>query len=148
MKGGSRVDTNQNNIASNSARECLHCHRALPSSYTGSICPSCRDNELFREVKEYIRAYDVNEYDVAAHFHIPLRKVKEWIREGRIEYKDGYSEGLAIHCQNCGVKINFGSLCPRCLKLLGGGGHSVERSHAEHSANERMFFNLSDYNRP
>ena len=66
---------------------CENCKRPLPYNYTEALCPRCLDMMLFREVKEYIRTHDVNEYDVAQHFNIPLRQVKNWIKEGRIEDK-------------------------------------------------------------
>ena len=69
-------------------------------------------------MKEYIRENDVNEFDVATHFHIPLSRVKSWIREGRIEYKENTIQPSLrnLHCQKCGAPINFGSLCSNCLK--------------------------------
>ena len=50
---------------------CEECKRPLPLTYKENLCPSCIEQKLFREVKEYIRENDVNEYDVAQHFHIP-----------------------------------------------------------------------------
>ena len=44
--------------------------------------PLVRKHSFFRNVRDYIRANTVNEYEVAEHFHIPLRQIKEWIREG------------------------------------------------------------------
>ena len=53
---------------------------------------------LFAEVKDYIRENDVKEIDVAEHFGIPVSKVRRWIKEGRIQYKEG--ENITpIHCQ-------------------------------------------------
>ena len=67
-------------------KQCEFCGRPLPKNYEGDLCPRCKDNQLFREVKHFIRSNNVNEYEVAAHFDIPLKQVKEWIRDGRIEY--------------------------------------------------------------
>ena len=68
-----------------------------------------------------------NEYEVAEHFHIPLRQIKEWIREGRIEYHevDTASTISGMHCQRCGAPVSFGTLCPNCLKLMNTQGRSV-----------------------
>ena len=38
---------------------------------------------------------------VADHFGIPVAKVRRWIREGRIQYKEG-EHITPIHCQVCG----------------------------------------------
>ena len=37
-------------------------------------------------MKDYIRENNVNEFQVAEHFGIPLSIVKRWMRELRIEY--------------------------------------------------------------
>lgn len=107
----------------NKYKYCEYCGRPLPIHYEDNLCPNCRDTQLFRDVKEYIRSNIVNEYEVADHFHIPLRQVKEWIREGRIEYRedDVAATRIGMHCQRCGAPVTFGALCPKCLKLLNSG---------------------------
>ena len=116
----------------NNYKYCERCNRPLPLSYEDSLCPDCIDQELFSNVKEYIRANDVTEYDVADYFHIPLSKVKHWIREGRIEYKDEYLNTLiTFHCKKCGASITFGTLCAKCQKLSGISGHSASNTSAE-----------------
>ncbi|MEY8515872.1 hypothetical protein AALC25_02885 [Lachnospiraceae bacterium 29-84] len=93
---------------------CSVCRTPLPTSYEGEICPTCMENQLFNEVKEYIRSNDVTEYQVAEHFKIPQRQVKKWITEGRIEYKEEEQTIAALHCSICGEKIAFGTLCQKC----------------------------------
>ena len=110
-------------------KECEFCGRPLPIHYEKTLCPNCLEAQLFRDVKEYIRANQVNEYNVAEHFNIPLKQVKAWIRDGRIAYRlDTPTGNLAhIHCQKCGAPISFGSLCPKCLKQINGNkGYSNE----------------------
>lgn len=108
---------------------CEICKRPLPLSYDSALCPFCADQQLFREVKEYIRQNDVTEFDVSEHFNIPLHRVKQWIREGRIEYKDDkINSRITSHCERCGLPISFGALCTKCLKLLNTSGHSTEKS--------------------
>ena len=106
---------------------CEFCGRTLPKHYEGTLCPTCQEAQLFRNVRDYIRANTVNEYEVAEHFHIPLRQIKEWIREGRIEYHevDTASTISGMHCQRCGAPVSFGTLCPNCLKLMNTQGRSV-----------------------
>lgn len=99
---------------------CEQCGRVLNTLYKEDICPECQEINLFAEVKEYIRSNDVREADVAEHFNIPIRKVRDWIKQGRIEYKDnGESSVRSVHCQMCGKPMDFGSLCPECRKLQG-----------------------------
>lgn len=93
------------------------CRRPLPLDYEEELCPGCVENRLFNEVKEYIRSRDVTEYQVAEHFKIPHRKVKKWIEEGRIEYKEQQGERIMnLHCSQCGAPIGFGNLCQKCYK--------------------------------
>ncbi len=111
--------TNNTSYLFNNLKQCELCKKPLPRRYQEGLCPTCLDNELFKKVKEFIRENTVNEYQVAEEFNIPLRQVKTWIREGRIEYKKDTSIGIEnMRCQRCGIKVSFGSLCPKCLKLL------------------------------
>lgn len=98
-------------------KTCRECRRDLPGEYTEDVCPACKERILFSQVKDFIRENDVTEFDVAKEFSIPLFKVKGWIREGRIEYKDLQQPAVKhIHCQQCGKAISFGSLCTECLR--------------------------------
>lgn len=94
------------------------------------------ERELFDAVRSYIRDNDVNEFMVAKEFDIPVSKVKSWIREGRIEYKEGGSTVFVGGgtCYNCGKRIDFGSLCTKCKRLMDGGekkGFSIQKPNAE-----------------
>ena len=60
---------------------CKKCGRVLAPSYQEDLCPSCTESELFDKVRDFVRENDVNEYDVATHFSIPVRQVKGWIKE-------------------------------------------------------------------
>ena len=95
---------------------CMNVHSVVV--YKDDLCPECKDLNLFAEVKDYIRENDVKEIDVAEHFGIPVSKVRRWIKEGRIQYKEG--ENITpIHCQICGKTIDFGSVCPECRRKNG-----------------------------
>lgn len=67
-------------------KECKICHKLLSADYEGDVCPHCQEEDLFMRVKDYIRSNVVNEYMVADHFQISIKKVRNWIKEGRIEY--------------------------------------------------------------
>lgn len=122
-------------------RQCELCGRRLSLNYKGDCCPACQNLKLFHDVRDYIRSNNVNEYEVASHFKIPLKKVKEWIREGRIEYrKDNMISTIdSMHCQNCGIPITFGTLCRKCLKLANNQMKGYEtKQHT--SSGDRMRF--------
>lgn len=98
-------------------RECKQCGRSLNEDYNEDICPSCKEMNLFADVKEYIRLHDVKEMDVARHFDIPISKVRKWIKQGRIEYKTPDGKTVSgVRCRVCGKKIEFGIVCPECLR--------------------------------
>lgn len=101
-----------------SIKNCSQCGRQLHDSYPHEICPICMEQNLFNEVKDFIRENEVQEQDVAEHFNIPLRKVRSWIREGRIQYKgDNINTISGVHCRFCGKPISFGIACPECHSL-------------------------------
>ncbi len=106
---------------------CKECRCNLPKNYTEDICPACKERILFSQVKDFIRENDVTEFDVAEHFSIPLHRVKGWIREGRIQYKELQAQPTmeSLHCQNCGEAITFGSLCTKCLRQANVSGNAV-----------------------
>lgn len=99
---------------------CKNCGRKIFHDPQADLCPMCKEQELFYEVKDYIRKNDVKDYDVAKKFGIPLSKVNEWIKQGRIQYKDDPTMKAVImgnYCQVCGSPTNFGTICPKCMKM-------------------------------
>lgn len=98
---------------------CKDCKRLLPEDYELDLCENCLEDHLFREVRDYIRKNDVTEYDVADYFQLPLRRVRSWIREGRIQYsKDDNKKVIGMHCGRCGELITRGHFCPKCLAYM------------------------------
>ena len=103
---------NPKSLFNNNTKVCENCKRPLPHDYKENLCPRCLDLALFREVKEFIRTHDVNEYEVAEHFKIPLRQVKSWIKDGRIEYKQSESASTidGLHCQRCYLRHSLSQM--------------------------------------
>lgn len=98
---------------------CASCSRLLPKDYEFEKCPLCIENDLFRQVRDYIRANDVTEYDVAAEFDLPISRVKTWIRQGRIQYKEDKNKKIiGHHCARCGELIAQGEFCVHCRTIL------------------------------
>lgn len=124
-------------------RYCQYCGAPISRNSEEDFCDRCRERVLFHEVKDFIRANDVNEFQVAAHFGIPLRIVKGWIKEGRIEYKETPNGQRTINnhlsCERCGSPVTFGTLCPKCLKLLNKNMHGYDLQKPQKD-DDRMFF--------
>ena len=124
----------------NNIKQCINCKRPLPLEYTEEICPGCKDMLLFQEVKEFIRENDVNEYQVAERFNLPLKQVKAWIKEGRIEYKQTAEATISgLHCENCGAPISFGTLCPKCLRAATNTGHGYGLASSNSDKNKMRY---------
>lgn len=119
---------------------CRECKKLLPKEYEFELCPNCIENNLFKEVREYIRKNDVTEYDVAEEFGLPLKRVKGWIREGRIQYKEDKNKKIiGHHCGRCGELIMKGEFCTNCLHIL-----KTQKAtlvyHSDESEDSRMRF--------
>ncbi|SFQ43058.1 hypothetical protein SAMN02910358_02082 [Lachnospiraceae bacterium XBB1006] len=100
---------------------CRDCKTLLPDGYEFEYCPQCIEQRLFREVRDYIRKNNVNEYEVAEEFELPVRRVKAWIREGRIQYQEQSNKvTLGIHCARCGEPISIGTFCNNCMRFMKG----------------------------
>lgn len=120
-------ETDNENIADKRLLKfCRICHVSLPTNSTVDICPVCKEQELFIDVKDYIREQDVTEREVAEHFHISLNKVRGWIKEGRITYKEApgiktEAVGSVKKCRECGMQLPSSSkdnICQTCLGIL------------------------------
>lgn len=90
MNSKPRLDLNelekQNSIQH---KFCAHCGVAIPRSAEFACCVRCQETIVFQEVRDYIRHNNVNEFQVAEHFGLPLGLVKHWMKERRIEYTEG-----------------------------------------------------------
>lgn len=122
---------------------CAWCHCPIPIDSETEFCENCAESMTFREIREYVREHDVNEFQLAEAFGIPLRRVKQWIREGRLEYKDLLNTVVNLHCQRCGKAIQFGNFCPECNRAEYGvkGGFDALKAN---DADEQMRFNRKD----
>lgn len=67
---------------------CRNCGTLFLARRSKVLCKNCYEAALFAQVKKYIQQNEVTEFEVANYFRIPLRLVKKWIREGRIDYKE------------------------------------------------------------
>lgn len=87
-------------------RYCRNCGRPLPASRMKSLCEQCEADAIYRDVKEYVRENDVNEYQVADHFDISVDVVRKWIREGYMSYK-GEEKVSALPGDKSGMRVTL-----------------------------------------
>ena len=124
-------------------KECSVCKRELPLDYPDELCPACGDRALFNLVKEYIRANNVNEHEVADHFQIPVSRVRSWIRDGRIEYRETEDVIQGMFCKRCGKPLLSGYFCNTCERILNGNAvhvsvHTGEGSRMRYVGNNKQ----------
>lgn len=125
-------------------KSCSMCGRSMPIDYEKDFCPSCEDDVLFKEVREYIRSHDVTEFELAEIFHISQSKVRKWIKEGRIEYVSGENKMMNTRCHRCGAPVTFGTLCPDCMRVMNGNKEVSYTSFGSTKDSTRMRFLSSD----
>ncbi|MEY8332332.1 FeoC-like transcriptional regulator [Lachnospiraceae bacterium 47-T17] len=101
-------------------KSCIVCSRPLPADYEKEYCPNCEEEALFKEIREYIRAHKVTEFELAEVFGISQSRVRKWIKEGRIEYATEENKVTSTECARCGAQITFGTLCTECMRALNG----------------------------
>ena len=110
----------RNRFGDSEIKSCKQCGRRLHPKYNKDICPACMEMNLFNEVKDYIRKNDVNESQVADHFGISNAKVRAWIREGRIQYKNTDGKTVSqVYCQICGKAVRFREFMFRMSSFAG-----------------------------
>lgn len=125
-------------------KPCSMCGRPILVRGNREYCSICEDNALFKEVREYIRSHDVNEYELAEIFHIPQSKVHNWIKEGRIEYASGENKMVSTRCQRCGAPVSFGTLCSGCMRVMNGNKEISYISSGQSHDRNRMRFLLDE----
>ena len=101
-------------------KSCSMCGRTMPIDYEKDFCPACEDDALFKEIREYIRTHEVTEFELAEVFNISQNKVRNWIKEGRIEYVTSENKMVNTRCQRCGAPVTFGTLCTDCMRIMNG----------------------------
>lgn len=146
-----KLISGEKNKELNNMRVCKNCGRRIlreGEGRKGGLCPMCAEQELFCDVRDYIRANDVKDYEVAEKFGLPLAKVKEWIKQGRIQYKNDPTMKNIImgnYCQICGSPTNFGTICPKCMKEQKKANmHGVAIGQPNRDGNTKMRFMEDD----
>lgn len=111
-------------------KNCSLCGRIYQYTLGENICPECKKKreELFVSIKDYIgkQGGTVPMAQVAEEFDIPVKLLKQWVREERLVFAEG---AIELECEQCGVLILSGRLCDVCkTKLAIESGYTSEIS--------------------
>lgn len=100
-------------------RNCTRCGKMFRPLSGKRICPDCVRAELeeFQAVRDFLRKNPgANILDVSEATGVPVKKIQEYIREGRLVVSESAEWGVA--CEVCGAPVKTGRLCPKCTEKL------------------------------
>ncbi|MBX6378060.1 MAG: MerR family transcriptional regulator, partial [Clostridia bacterium] len=98
-------------------RNCRVCGRVFVAA-SGDRCPSClaREEQEYERVRAFLRDRPgATPEEVVEATDVPLERVLEWLREGRLEVRQW---GSVLTCRGCGVPIEAGAFCAACRERL------------------------------
>jgi uncharacterized Zn finger protein (UPF0148 family) len=81
------------------------------------ICPACEKEEekAFDELRDYLEAHpDQPMVVVSENTGVPMRRILQYIRDGRIEMTMGIADENPLKCLRCGTPILIGTYCTAC----------------------------------
>lgn len=93
---------------------CRTCRRLFNYISGVRLCPACREEleKKFQEVKKYVEENPgVTIAKVAEDMEVPVKQIKDWVREERLILSEAWGE---IFCDACGKAIKSGKFCPEC----------------------------------
>lgn len=100
-------------------RNCSKCGKIY--AYNGlKYCPNClrEEEENYQRVKEYV--YDNKDatiHETSEATGVPVRKIIDYLRQGRLELK-GENSNMLLDCERCGRPISTGRFCVKCASEL------------------------------
>ena len=97
---------------------CEHCGKVFNTTGFFKLCPLCteRDEKDFSMIKEYLSEHPFAKiFDVANDLNMPIRKIKRYLRESRLEIIEPNNRFL--FCEDCGKPIRSGKYCDECYKI-------------------------------
>jgi len=97
------------------ARNCRRCGKIYNYLSGPPICIDCKnaDEAVFKKVKEYL--YDnpgATLAQVANDVDVSVEKIKMFLKDGRLEIKEGMN--IILECERCGKSIKTGRFCMEC----------------------------------
>ena len=96
---------------------CEQCGKLFNSMGFFKLCPVCteRDEKDFSMIKEYLCEHPLAKvFDVANDLSIPIKQIKRYLRESRLEIVEKNNKFLS--CEDCGKPIRTGKYCDECYR--------------------------------
>jgi predicted amidophosphoribosyltransferase len=96
------------------AVNCPRCGRVF-TKVKAPVCPACvkEDDETFERVRELVKENpNLSVGDVAEQAKVSVKRVIQYIRDGRLEVSTGMSG--EVGCSQCGRPISKGRFCEKC----------------------------------
>lgn len=96
-------------------KNCVRCGKMYRPYGGHRICPDClrEEREQYDRVRTYIRKHPkANMVEVSQKTEVPIKKIYEYLREGRITLSSESDIGLT--CEKCDEPITTGRFCSRC----------------------------------
>jgi uncharacterized Zn finger protein (UPF0148 family) len=81
------------------------------------ICPACEKEEekAFDELRDYLdKNPDQPMAVVSDATGVPMRRILQYIRDGRLEMSVGIADDNPLKCVRCGAPILIGTYCTPC----------------------------------
>ena len=113
-----------------SFKQCRLCRRVFQyPGYGAQVCPMCKkeDDEMFERVKKYLRDNPGSTlYMTAEECDVPESRIRDWLKEERLEYTGSGETGLT--CEHCGKPVRSGRLCDECKLSFSKAAGEMKRS--------------------
>jgi hypothetical protein len=96
---------------------CVSCGTLFETKQNGTICQDCRQdtNKVFNVLRDYLYENPGSTVtDVVNETGLSVKVITQFLRDGRIETVGSIK---LVHCESCGIPIDFGNLCSECQRL-------------------------------
>ena len=96
---------------------CFHIVKNIDGENSSPWFTQKELEEKFQEVKQFIKDNPGNNINqVSDACEVPVKQIKKWVREERLEFSSGVDIGVT--CENCGAPITSGRFCAKCKSSM------------------------------
>ncbi|HHW68303.1 MAG: hypothetical protein PWP07_852 [Epulopiscium sp.] len=117
---------------------CARCGKLYEYNGISDYCPICMqyDEAIFQKIKEYLNEHPkATVIQVATDLDIPVKMIKKYLREGRLEIVE--AENFFLNCEKCGAPIKTGRYCDKCARDFDSGVKRITNEAATNIHNRK-----------